>query len=531
MKRFEFKKTSVLALVLSTLLALSACGGKNEKKVSSNLDVDLGKYPIQTEETLTYWCPLPSTISTVTDNLGETPYSQEYEKRTGIKVEYIHPAIGQETEAFNLMVASNELPDLVAYSWRWYNGGVSRAIEDEVLLPLNDLMEKQAPNYTKYLSEHPEYDKMVKTDDSKYPYFPTILDGKELTVTTGPAIRQDLLDKYNLKSPETIEDWTEVLRTFKKNGVEKPLSFVYGNVSILYNMFSATNSYYIDENDTIQFGMVQDSFKNALLGIKEWYDEGLLDKNIISVDSKMIDSYILTGKTAATITSGGSGIGKYMDAAPNDEFNLVGVMYPTKERGTPSKYMKLTGQHSGYGVGITTACKNPALAARFMDYSYSEEGHYLCNFGIEGVSYNMVNGYPTYTDLITRNPEGSSMSQMLSMYTQANNGRAFVQDVRYIEQYYGKEQQKIATREWAKGADLSRETFQIPYLTLTPEESERESQILNEIVSYANGMHVKFFTGVEPIEKFDEYVERIKKLGLDEILEIQNAAYKRYKNR
>ena len=45
-------------------------------------------------------------------------------------------------------------------------------------------------------------------------------------------------------------------------------------------------------------------------------------------------------------------------------------------------------------------------------------------------------------------------------------------------------------------------------------------------------MNVKFFTGVESIEeKFDEYVKRLYDLGLQEVLDIENAAYKRYKNR
>lgn len=529
MKKRGLKLAITAALSLS--LFLTACSGGKTNDATLDADIDLSKYPIETDVELTYWCSLPATLTTTTDNMGTTPFSQEYTKRTGIKIKFLHPATGQESQALNLMVASGELPDMISYTWQWYNGGVERTYSDKVLIDLKDILPEYAPNLTAFLKEHPDYDKMVKTDSKRYMYFPMILDGDKLVTTTGPVVRQDWLDKWNIKSPETIEEWTEMLRTFKKNGVEIPMSFTYGNISQLYGMFGSPYAFYRDENDTIQFGMVTEDFKNALIGIKQWYDEGLLDKNIVSVDGKMIDSYILNGKTGATITSGGGGLGKYIEAAPDKDFNLVGVMFPAEKPGEVSRFNHMAQVHGGTGVGITTSCKTPGLAAKYLDYVYSEEGHMFANFGIEGVSYEMVDGYPTYTDIITKNPDGKNFSQALSEYSQANNGRAFIQDERYIEQFYGKPQQQIASREWAKGVKRTQEETSVPYLIFTEEESERHTQLYNEIVNYVLGMNVKFFTGVEPIENFDKYVKRIYDMGLQEVLDIENAAYQRYKNR
>ena len=41
------------------------------------------------------------------------------------------------------------------------------------------------------------------------------------------------------------------------------------------------------------------------------------------------------------------------------------------------------------------------------------------NFGVEGESYNMVDGKPVYTDQIFNNPEGLSIAEALSMYCRA----------------------------------------------------------------------------------------------------------------
>lgn len=42
---------------------------------------------------------------------------------------------------------------------------------------------------------------------------------------------------------------------------------------------------------------------------------------------------------------------------------------------------------TGQGVGITTACKYPVEAIKFLDYICSDEGQVLVNWGVEGINY------------------------------------------------------------------------------------------------------------------------------------------------
>ncbi|UKI37225.1 MAG: hypothetical protein L6V93_03310 [Clostridiales bacterium] len=42
------------------------------------------------------------------------------------------------------------------------------------------------------------------------------------------------------------------------------------------------------------------------------------------------------------------------------------------------------------------------MAAKWLDFGYSEAGHMLNNFGIEGTSYTMKDNYPTYTETVTK---------------------------------------------------------------------------------------------------------------------------------
>ena len=524
------KKTKIaLALLMSATILLAGCGGK-EKGTVANSDMDLSSYPVKTDVALTYWSSLPVNISTSVDNFGATEIAKEFEKRTGIKIKYIHPAAGQEREALSLMVSANELPDIIESNWGIYPGGPTKALNEEILIPIDDYKE-YAPGYFGFLEKHPEYAKGAKTDEGDHYAFVSIQDGPKLLMAAGPAVRMDWLEELGLEEPKTYDDWTNMLRAFKeKKGAEAPLSFNYANIYYFFNMFGASFDPYIDGNE-VKYGPVEPEFKEALEIIHGWFEEGLLDKNIVSVDAKLIDSQVLSGKTGAVVTTGGGGIGQYMKLASKDnpKFNLAAVRYPTKD-GSPNKTLPVSNNVSSTGAGITSQCAYPALAAKALDYYYTDEGYMLANFGIEGLSYNMVDGYPTYTDLILNNPDGLTVSQALGLYMKAGNGGAFVLDERYIEQYYGLPQQQKALKDWNVGVEesLSR---RVPALTATTEEASEYAKLMNEIDKYRGQMIVKFITGIEPIENFDKYVETMKKLGVEKAMDIKTKALVRYNNR
>jgi putative aldouronate transport system substrate-binding protein len=54
--------------------------------------------------------------------------------------------------------------------------------------------------------------------------------------------------------------------------------------------------------------------------------------------------------------------------------------------------LKDAGFTGGWGIAITTACKDPQRAFEFLDWMCSEEAQILVNWGIEGVNYEFVDG-------------------------------------------------------------------------------------------------------------------------------------------
>jgi len=54
------------------------------------------------------------------------------------------------------------------------------------------------------------------------------------------------------------------------------------------------------------------------------------------------------------------------------------------------------------------------------------------------------------------------------------------------------------------------------------------NNIYMEIQTYKDEMINKFIMGKESLDKFDVFVETIKDMGIDKVLEVYQAAYDRY---
>ena len=106
---------------------------------------------------LTIWEGLWYNAAVSVSSLAETPLYQEVMRRTGVDVTWIHPAQGQGQESFNLMIASNDLPDMIYAQWsNSYPGGPEKAIADGVIIRLNDVMDDHAPNLSALFAKNPE---------------------------------------------------------------------------------------------------------------------------------------------------------------------------------------------------------------------------------------------------------------------------------------------------------------------------------------------------------------------------------------
>ena len=138
------------------------------------------------------------------------------QEKTGVKITYRHPPLGQETEQFNLMVASRDLPDIIETTWLTYPGGPEKAFSDRIIIKHNDLIAKHSPTLKAFLDSRPELNKQIKTDVGNYFGWPSLV-VSDYKVNYAETARKDWLDELGMAPPETLDEWDAMLKAFRQD--------------------------------------------------------------------------------------------------------------------------------------------------------------------------------------------------------------------------------------------------------------------------------------------------------------------------
>lgn len=540
-------------------IALTSCGtppGAPQAPTASAAKASAGPEPltlpiVKQPMTLTYWTELNPNAAASMKTYGEMACYQELEKRTGIHIEFQHPPVGQHQEQFSLMMASQKYPDVIEHGWGGEPGGGStppggpaKYLKDGVIVRLNELIEKYAPSFKKLLADHPDWRKQIVTDEGDIYGFPFIRGDPYLQTFQGPILRGDWLEKVGLPAPTTLDEWHTVLKAFKEkdpNGNGKadewPFNSFRGsgpaNALTGYSNHAFIGAWgigweFYQAKGVVKYGPLQPEFVEFLKLMAQWYKEGLIDPDFVSMDRKLLDAKVTSGQLGSLVGNAGANLGVYMDAivSKDPKFKLVGAPYPVLKKGDKPVLGQYDFAYTGVAAAVTTANQHVPETIKWLDYAYSPEGHLLFNFGVEGVSYKMESGYPRYTADVLKNPQFPVARAMPRYFRSSMNG-PFVQDKRYIEQYYGYPEQTQALKLWSEPSN----EMQIPRTTPTQEESKRFATIMTDVGARRDEAVIKIITGAQPVESWDQVVQQFKQMGIEEAIKVQQAALDRYNKR
>lgn len=456
---------------------------------------------------------------------------QEAFKDTNIKLKGINSKnISDEMQAFNLAVTFDELPDIIS---------LSQADKLEELgmrggmLPLNDLIDKHAPNIKKFFEKYPRYKKDAIAADGNIYFIPDYYDWYVMKAAQGLYIRKDWLEKLNLEIPNTMEDFYNVLKAFKTqdpngNGKNDEIPYFERSTEFvekeLIGLFGAEISFYIDENNKVQFGPTQERFKEAILEITKWYSEGLIDQEIF-VRGFQTRDYILRNNLGGATFDWFSSTSSYnSDSSLKEQikdFEFIPIDPPLYrgKRYAPDARPTYLG-----GWGITSSAKDPVSIIKYFDYWFSEKGYELSNWGIEGDTFlRYKDGRKYFTDKIIQAKNKTPLEALRDEGIQFRIGG--MQDYNYEKAWSDPEANKWMER-------YTREGFLIepmPTLKYTLEESEKLQTIKIELDSLVKDMCHKWILGVVNFnDTYDEFLMKLKTLGLSEAIQINQAAYNRF---
>lgn len=542
------KTKQILAAVLAAMMAsaaLSGCSGGGESSTggssqntastqssaadSSGETEEFAGYPIETDETITMWNPQVATLHSSYTSYTESPFHMGLEEKTGVKVDWQFPSAGTDTtQAFNLMLAGDTLPDIIVFTL--FNNA-QQYIDDGILRDLSAEMPVHSPAYWEILQENEHFNKSVKTDAGQYWGYGSFRESPWAATYIGPVVRKDWLDEQGLSIPETIEDWDNVIRTFYDaygaqfaftiSRINPGFASAYG----AYTTFGALT--YVDDNGKIQYAMAQPEWRDYMEQMHTWYADGLIDPDSVTLDDSGMRSKALNGKVGVSCTAISQLSNWVFDAeSEGTGADWVGAPYVPEAPGESVCFVQAEDTVSVYAAAVTTSCPDEKLplVLRWLDYGYTEEGYMYWNYGTEGETYTIIDGVPTYTDLVTDDPEGISIA--LQKYVGTTGTGLAVQAENMVRQ----KNVPVAVDAvdiWVQDNETS-EHLCPAGISYTSDESTELSAIQNTVNTYATEMALKYLTGEESLDNFDSFVATLNEMGLPRVLEIQQAAYDRF---
>lgn len=537
----------LILVVTAALLLLVACGGEQTK--TKTKDENAPNESASTEGFNATGMPIVNdTISLeffvrktpgTTENWNDVMIWNEYEKMTNIDIKWEQiPNEGLE-EKRNLVLASGNLPDAF-YSSTMPTLDLMKYGEQGVFIALNDLIDKHAPNLKKIFEQYPEVEKGLTFPDGNIYSFPTIYspDFTSFLIGARPWINQKWLDQLGMDMPETTDEFYNYLKAVKEtdlNGNGKADEIPYGGTSIdglidwlkgSYGLGNRGNRHsYIDmdpKGEQLRFIPISDEYKEMLQFVNKLYSEGLIEKNIYTIEHNQY------------LANGAEGIyGSTNYYSPDILFgekgkDLVGAM----PLAGPYGDQMYTGVYSTLGridgFIITSANEHPEATVRWMDYFYSDEGAKLFFMGIEGETYEETpDGELKFLEKITNSSDGLTFEQELSKYLTYPNG-AYPGIVK--EEYFEGSESAPSSLEAAEKLKPYIVEERWPSFTYTVEENNKMASLSYDIETYVKEMRDRFITGDISFSEWDGYVNTINNMGLEDYMDIQNAAYERYKN-
>lgn len=460
----------------------------------------------------------------------DLPIIREITNRTNVHFDFIPgPATeDQFREKFNVTIASGSIPDVIVSDYR---DDMLKVAEQGIFEPLDTHIDSYAPNFKKILEENPEYIRDLRASDGKGYFLPFI--GAVHTFKVW-MVREDWLEKLNIPKPDTLDDWYNMLKAFKEkdpngNGKADEIPYTTRNTKagVLAFMeaygisgFEANEQFFI-EDEKVKYAYTDPRCKEALTYINKLYNEGLIDPEYATNDTNVWLSRLtneVSGSCQDT-TARAYSLGTQIVAANPDSKARFAVVPPPK--GPEGIQMTTSQMRSirGY-TAISVNSKYKEEIVKLFDYFYGEEGSLLMNFGIEGEHYTMENGKPVYTDIVAKDSQGRSLLSMLNIF--GHREWAYRQDIGYED--------ALMNETYVKYRNDMEQYIRptIPALSFTETERDIINSKYTEIQTYKDEMIDRFIMGKESLDNFDSFVQKIESMGINDILEVEQAAYDRY---
>lgn len=569
----KMKKLLALGLVASMTLAMCACGsgdsgssaGSADSKSSAQEsqpqeegDAQEGEsqsseqattgsesgFPLEEPVTIkAFIVQLPGVVE-----LEQNTVFQDLEAYTNVNFDLtLVPADGA-SEKLNLMLASDEYPEIIIGASILSNQDLEKyGIEEQIFMPLNDLIDQYGVNIKERWAEHPNWEEQMKSSDGNIYGIPSVDSGGEGhgDCSYKMWMNTEWLKAVNKEMPTTTDEFRDVLTAFKNedpngNGIadEIPLTGAAGTWAaepylFLLNAFGYFNTnYYYVKDGTVQSILDQDYLKEGLQYVHELYTDGLIDPASLTQDESQMSA---VGNNEGAIIAGTAScghIGMFVDINNAERYNQYEIMMPLKGSGGYQAIPYNTQSSvSGATFVITDVCEHPEIAIQIADLFCAEEWSVRAQVGKQGENWDVSDGTKTGMDGVT-----PAKYKYLTFKTQAAADQSvnnWDHTLRLLEPNWKNlfevdgdimDPTNYEARLYADTVKLkpyAADVDMVPPLTFVGDDGDTYSRISTAVKDYAGNAIVEFITGTRDIDAdWDSYLADLDKVQYQDMLSL-----------
>lgn len=456
---------------------------------------------------------------------NDFPFFQNLSQDTGVDFEFTSISMMATSEQFNLAVASQSFPDIIA-SPSTYSGSMDDAIENDVFMDVTDLLPEYAPHYLALL-EDPDIRRDAVSQEGRVAVFWEI--AKEpFPANTGLVVRQDWLDEIGMEVPGTYDELHDVLLAFKeKLGAESPL---FNDGGTLYKPLTAGYDFqsgFCDIDGEAVYCATADGFKDYILMLNQWYSEGLIHPDFYVYEENSVD---ISNERTRLVNTNNVGVwSNWCEDLANYEVNdpdykLTAMLNPKQ---SPEDEIHLcvgidpmVSPMGGWALSTNIPEEEVPVALQVLDYLYSEEGSLMANWGREGDTFTYVDGVPRYTDVLMNNPDYAT-NMAIGIYC-VFRGPILSDLSRFNQNVVG------TLKEYCDVWAAQDNSYEIPTVSMDAADSERYNALLTDIETMLDENLPKFVIGDRPLSEFDAFMADLEQIGLQEMIDLEQKALDAY---
>ena len=334
---------------------------------------------------------------------GENAVSRKITEDTGISIRFITPK-GNESEKLDAMISADSLPDIVTLGW--WEPQVDMMIDNDMIYALNEL----ADEYDAYfweVTEESVRNWYTKEDGNLYAYPNSTYSPKDYEENQNIGsnqtflVRKDIYEALGCPDMTTPEGCQDAIRRAAQEYPE-----IDGNelIPIGAHVFDDTGCASFDQylqnflavpyekNGEYYDRDTDPDYIRWLKMFRELGEEGYLKEDIFIDKRVQMEEKLAQGRYFCMIYQRTD-----MEAQQKTLYNnnpdsiYIAVDGPKNSRGD-DPILPGAGINGWTITLISKNCKRPDRAIEFLSYLLSEKGQKITYLGIEGVTYDVVEG-------------------------------------------------------------------------------------------------------------------------------------------